>query len=344
MLSQALDLGSLAKNPYEVGSVLTFQRTTDSTSCKNDQLKSLRVRIKTLQQPWTLSCCMIVDILCDSSDEVAETAFLKLFDWRYAAQQRSDNGIDPWSPESAVKYAEFVVSGEAQKFLDQLFRSNTECQDQETEEDWNVCQDETFLVHETRTMYNNETTVYRRLQALQGTTVPRLMGAVELDIAPPTMKNENWKKLLKVQGVLLEYSPDNFTLRDLVYMVPTEDLQGIVDQAVDIVRSLGDYDVLNSDVRLDNFLVTCQRGDEGIDEANRPGQIYRVVMLDFAQSRVRRESESDFEWGRAKARQDEEGAIGLVVRHHLRKHGKEVSYEPSGRYDDFLETESESGA
>lgn len=64
-------------------------------------------------------------------------------------------------------------------------------------------------------------------------------------------------------------------------------------------------------------------------------------MLDFAQSRVRREDESDFDWGRAKAQQDEEGAVGMVIRHYPSKFGKQVSYTPSGRYEEFAEGEWE---
>ncbi|KAK0735322.1 hypothetical protein B0T21DRAFT_367518 [Apiosordaria backusii] len=314
MVVQNLDLSTLVTCPYEAGNVLTLRLAAGSSRQNDDQSRLLRVKIKKLQEPWTLSCCMVVEILSSSSASVTETAFLKLFDWRFAAQQRSDEGIDPWTEQSAVQYAEFVVSGEAEKFLNQLKRPEDQwSKHQETEEDWDVCQDEAFLVHQSRTMYNNETTVYRRLHELQGSTVPLLIGTVELDIAPPTTNNEKYKTLFKA----------------------------VVDQAVNITRSLGDYNVLNTDVRIDNFLVACQRGEEGTDKGDGSRESYRVVMIDFAQSRVRRENESDFDWGRAKARQDEEGAVGMVIRHHLSKLGKQVSYTRSGRYDEFAERESE---
>ncbi|KAK0662475.1 casein kinase I RAG8 [Cercophora samala] len=337
MILEEIDFGPSTTCPYEVGSVLTVWHAAGSLQRSDDKSQVVRVKIKKLQQPWTLSCCMVVDILSDSLDIVRKTAFLKLFDWRFAAQQRSDQGVNPWSEKSAVEYAEFVVGGGAEEFLDQLKAS----QHEETEEDWDPCQDETFLVHQARTMYNNETTVYSRLQALQGRTVPRLMGAVEIDITPPGMDGDKFGELFKVQGILVEYFPDSFTLRDIGTMVPTEDLQEVVDQAVEIARSLGDYEVLDTDVRLDNFLVTTQRGNADKNDKDLPRQTYRVVMLDFAQSRVRREDESDFDWGRAKVQQDEEGAVGMVIRHHLSKLGKHVSYKPSGRYEEFAEGESE---
>lgn len=82
----------------------------------------------------------------------------------------------------------------------------------------------------------------------------------------------------------------------------------------------GDLEVLNHDVRLENFIV---RPDES------------VVMIDFAQARVRRQNESDRAWNRAKASRDEEGAVGWVTR---KRFG--WAYTPTGRYVN-LETDEE---
>ena len=46
---------------------------------------------------------------------------------------------------------------------------------------------------------------------------------------------------------------------------------------------------------------------------------YRIVMLDFGKCLERQPEESDAEWGRKKWCQDEEGAIGLVMRHRLKQ-------------------------
>jgi hypothetical protein len=103
---------------------------------------------------------------------------------------------------------------------------------------------------------------------------------------------------------------------------------------------LGDNDILNTDVRPNNFIVSSRRDGmepEGVGE----GGGYQVFMLDFGQSRVRREDQSDFDWGRAKWRQDEEGAAGLVMQHRLRKLGAAINYEPSLRYVEFAECEED---
>ena len=56
---------------------------------------------------------------------------------------------------------------------------------------------------------------------------------------------------------------------------------------------------------------------------------YEVFMIDFALSRLRESGETDYEWRRAKWSQDEEGAIGYVMKNRL-KGG--IKYKPSHRY------------
>lgn len=63
-----------------------------------------------------------------------------------------------------------------------------------------------------------------------------------------------------------------------------------------------DLDVLNQDVRFENFIVKPDGSG--------------VVMIDLAQSRLRGEDENFATWKKAKWGVDEEGAIGMVA------HGK----------------------
>lgn len=65
------------------------------------------------------------------------------------------------------------------------------------------------------------------------------------------------------------------------------------------VNKLGDYEVLNNNVQLENILI--RNAD------------YSVVMIDFVQARLRREDESWQEWKEYKWARDEEGAIGYVM-------------------------------
>jgi hypothetical protein len=69
--------------PYEVGQVLTLRRDSEQ---RMDGSPNLKLRVKRLHQPWTLSCGMVIEILdgsaegTPSAEPTAQTAFLKLYD------------------------------------------------------------------------------------------------------------------------------------------------------------------------------------------------------------------------------------------------------------------------
>jgi hypothetical protein len=90
---------------------------------------------------------------------------------------------------------------------------------------------------------------------------------------------------------------------------------------------LGDYNILNRDVRPENFMVTSTADQ------------FQVFMIDFALCRFRGEDESDLAWGRAKHTKDEEGAVGLTMRKVLGRHGFELGYESELRYAEWADTE-----
>ena len=105
--------------PYEMGVVLTVRNVEDSSG--------LKLQIKKVQHPWTLSCGIIIDILTDSNQDheattgtTTHTAFLKLYNWRFAAQLREDRRNLPWDKESQTDYQKFVLDGEGEGFLEQF--------------------------------------------------------------------------------------------------------------------------------------------------------------------------------------------------------------------------------
>ncbi|KAK4211626.1 casein kinase I RAG8 [Rhypophila decipiens] len=325
-------------SPYLVGELLTLHRVADSSK--------VVLRIREPKQSQTLSCGMVVDLLGSSYDKspsdgnnhtwngsttATQTVFLKLYDWRFATQLRDDAGIEPWTQEFGNEYAEMVMRGDevdgfVRKLSDQSFR-------EATEEDWDAGQNEASLAHEMLTMYRAETSVYRRLGDIQGTMVPRFLDALELDITPyGIVPSQQQRRHFLIKGILLEYIP-GFNLSDLSSQAPPEACQGIVDQGIRIVHALSDRNVLNKDVRPDNFIVNRSYHNEQED------MVFRVAMIDFGQSRLRREDESDLDWGRAKWQQDEEGAVGQVMQHQLKRAGIEISYVPSYRYLEFAEGE-----
>jgi len=262
------------------------------------------------------------------------TVFLKLYDSRFASQLRNDHRIEPWAEEFGEQYIKMVVSDEIDGFIerlgDQTFRD-------ETEKDWDDVQNEASLAHEARIMYRSETSVYERLSDIQGKLIPRLISAVQLDTAPKGIDmDERQRENFQIRGVLLEYI-HGFSLSDIASRAPPDSWQDIVDQAVHIVHALGDHGVLDRDVRPDNFIVLHSDHEQ---QATK----FQVFMIDFGQSRIRGEDETDFDWGRDKCQQDEEGAVGLAMQHRLKKVGAEISYVPSYRYLELAEGENEGWA
>lgn len=114
--------------------------------------------------------------------------------------------------------------------------------------------------------YRSEVRAYRRLHDIQGVQIPKFYGTV----IPKD-----------VDGTLIEYIP-SFCLREIKERLPKETWDAIGNEAVALVNLISDRGVLNSDVRLENILVTT---------TDPP----RVMMIDFGLTRLRREDESDEE-------------------------------------------------
>ncbi len=143
--------------------------------------------------------------------------------------------------------------------------------------------------------------------------------------------DEQHREHFQVKAILLQHI-EGFSLSYLGFNAHLDGWQGVVNQAVRVAHALGDHNVLNGDVGLGNFFVSrCQDGGD-----SNSGD-FRVFMVDFGQSQLRRDEKSDFDWGRAKWKEDEEGAVGLVKQHRLQKLGREIAYAPSLRYLEFAE-------
>jgi serine/threonine protein kinase len=291
---------------------------------------SLEVRIKKLYLPFTLSCVMEVDILQPAVDP--SRAVLKLYDWRFAAQLREDNKIGPCTADHESAYIEFVRSGRAQDFLEKLRHDDAF---EEPEGGWGIAENEAYLYNECTEMFKAEIAVYNKLQGYQGTRIPRLFGPVTLSIGSPQVEKgidttTSDTELLKVNGILIELI-SGFTLAELNEAnSPRTSWQTIVDQAIQNIHIFSDHDILNEDVRTSNILVSPKPGAQCE---------YQVTMIDFAQCRFREEDESDLHWGRAKWSQDEEGAVGAVMKARLGKIGYDLKYERSMRYLEWAERE-----
>ena len=310
---------------FRVGQILTFKLQSDEQATS----PPLQLRIKRLRQPWTLSCGMVVEVLQDPQNRVTQPiVFLKLYDRRFAAQLRKDNKFDDWSGTVEQSYADFAWNGGAESFLQRLHDDKGFGDE---DDKWDAVENETFLAWECTQMFEAEVAAYQRLLEHQGRLIPRLVSVGTLEISTTATEPDNGKfpAWFATPGILIEYI-EGFSLAELDSYVPEHEWETIVRQAIRIVHVLGDNNILNRDVCPGNFLIT---------PPSDQSQGYKVVMIDFALCRFRADGESDEEWGRSKWIQDEEGAVGYVMRNRLRRIGYQLAFEHSMRYVEWAEGE-----
>jgi hypothetical protein len=317
MEASAPESPSAADLLYPAGKVLHLEAIANGTS--NHQQKTIQVRIKQQIRPWTLSCATVVEQISDSPAETeGNVQFLKMFDRRGAEQHRKDHKVEAWSDNIENEFVKSLQTGEVEKFLEKL--RNESDSEEDSDEDWDTAEVEAYLGSQLQKCFEAEIATYARLHEYQGRFIPLFLGAVTLDISSPNKTfSAHHQELYKQKGILLQYL-DGFTLRNMTENAPKSSWQDIVDQAIRIVHILGDHDILNDDVRIDNFMVVPKDGT------------YQVFMIDFGQCRFRGEDESDEEWQETKCTHDEEGAVGLVMKLRLKKIGFDLRYKPSMRY------------
>lgn len=124
--------------------------------------------------------------------------------------------------------------------------------------------------------YKKEVTAYRHLVSLQGTSIPRFYGTVQLSIAPPGRPPLH-PVTDAVDGEVIEYirAPTLEDLqvgRDISPAVAEE----ISQKALHIMRQVRDLDTIHNDVRLGNILL---RG--------WPTSALEPVLIDFGFTFIR---------------------------------------------------------
>ncbi|EEU36455.1 uncharacterized protein NECHADRAFT_81215 [Fusarium vanettenii 77-13-4] len=307
---------------YSIDQILCLKITLDDSSSHHQT--EVLVRVEKFEPEWTFSCGMLVEILPDSARQLGldegTQAFLKLFDRRFARSLRKWERVGPWTANIEDEFLHKLKSGDLQDFLGRL-HAEEDSEEDDDEDDWDASENEAWLADMMLNYFRAEVATYSALQKHQGDLIPRLFAQVTLQVVQPsTSLDEQQQDTCLVKGILIEYLK-GFTLSSLKSSAPRSSWQNIVDQGIRITHVLGDNNILNSDVRPDNMMVVRQGKEE-----------YRVCMIDFGHCRMRREDESDHDWGRAKWCQDEEGAIGVVMRGALAKVGFQLHYENSGRY------------
>lgn len=234
---------------------------------------------------------------------MGSTIILKLFDSRFANDLRQYHDVPGLTSALATEYREFSQR-ESKTFAEwDTKRIHLENEDQELA----PLEKEAYLDALLRSYYQGETKVYGKLIELQGRGIPKFFGQTRFAVDPSSHSSLE----ATVPGILLEYIEG----KKLEELPPQLFNESIATYALEVVSAFSDKEILNNDIRFDNFIVpTSQLG--------RP-----VVMIDFAQCIFRGGDVSDEEWYDKKASQDEEGAVGYPLQ---KKFG--WKYQPSRKY------------
>ncbi|KAG8742227.1 hypothetical protein FRC10_001773 [Ceratobasidium sp. 414] len=237
----------------------------------------------------------------NSATNLPDELVFKVFDRRFALSLRDDYHGRPPTFESEACCRQHAKSQPAPQGFIAAFQAIDDASPGGLE----ACPPELFeqlIVAIMGGYFESECAAYKHLTSLQGRDIPVFYGHTTFidglsipDLDPPT------------PGILLEFVPGT----NLDKIDPgSPDLNAIINEAISITNSYGDLGVINLDVRLGNFIVKPDRS---------------VVIIDFAQSRLRREDEDDLEWIREKWAEDEEGSIGYEARSKFKWAGKSTS-------------------
>lgn len=309
---------------------MNLQITSDPSGLTSNNEDVICCEIVRFVEPSTLSCVMEVKLLNRNT-----RAALKLYDQRFALSLRSEYKVEPATTATEMAFTDFVKNGGA---LDSLDRLRNDDDYEEPEEGWNTVENETYLYDWCIDMFKAETMMYDKLKDLQGKEIPYLFAQVRLPLLgssqDETMGSCAAENLFEVPGILLELI-DGPTLSKIAN-IPREDWSEVCEEAVRVVRLLDDLSIRNEDVRPGNIMISRSPSE-------KPEKKYRIVMLDFAQCVEREPEQTDAEWGRLKWNQDEEGAIGLVMQHRLKRdHAYDWPFHHSHRFLEWAEGEDDS--
>ncbi|KIK55534.1 hypothetical protein GYMLUDRAFT_47757 [Collybiopsis luxurians FD-317 M1] len=303
--------------PYYTGAEYHLQ-ITPGAGFPAPAIINVKVRVLEVFEPITISPVLKVALATEPlSTDLPPVLVLKVYDRRYAKDLRAFYDIPDPSAETEEAFRTWASSGPgSQRTLDEWERKRRA--DDELDIEPSTEETEAYLAALLASYHENEVHIYERMVSMQGNEIPRFFGRTRFIIETDKAQSDEITDA-EVPGILVEYVEgtrlDNLSIDALS--------PALCQKCVDIVLAFGDRGVLNRDVRLENFIVPSS------PEVSTSGSEIRrdVVMIDFAQARLRGEDEDDERWKGEKWSTDEEGAIGYVLQ---KKCGWD--YKPTFRY------------
>ena len=215
-----------------------------------------------------------------------EYAVLKLFDRRFF--ERFAHPWDQSKEEALLQFLADVESG--------VRKDDYEGKDSDDYKDWDWERKYRAVNQE---LFQNEATVYDHLRSLQGSVIPQcyaLVHVLNVTLVPGFLG--------EVPGLLLEYIQGH-TMDELEVgiNISQDDAQQAGSRVFDIMHRLCQHDVIHFDLRLANFIVSIARP-------------VRVVIIDFAVSRIRDKDETDEDWEEEVRSEGELHGMRLILHRH----------------------------
>ncbi|QRV97306.1 hypothetical protein RhiJN_25325 [Ceratobasidium sp. AG-Ba] len=257
---------------------------------------TVRATVVHTYTPFTISPVMKLSI--DHTEPVAPNDFgnfstglpseviLKVFDRRFAQELRAHYKGKPVTFDSEQAYQNYLAAGPADDIPKLAEEIKAVVGPKFRYKDAPQHLFEHFITLTMSPYFEDECAAYQQLVSLQGHDIPIFYGTTRFihgliipDLNPP------------VEGVLLEVIP-GIGLDKIDPSVVN--LDAAISNAMRIVRDYTKLGLLNMDVRLGNFIIKPDR---------------KLVLIDFAQSRLREEDETDEEWWEDKKGQDELGRL-----------------------------------
>ncbi|QRV97248.1 hypothetical protein RhiJN_25267 [Ceratobasidium sp. AG-Ba] len=277
--------------PYFTGARFHLQVT-----CPTGAVFKVRATVVHTYTPFTISPVIKLSIdhivpgtpngFDNFSTGLPSEVILKVFDRRFAHELRAYYKGKPVTFDSEQAYQDYLATGPAEDIPKLAEEIKTLIGPKFRYKDAPQYLFEHFITLTMSPYFEDECAVYQQLVSLQGHDIPIFYGVTRFidgliipDLNPP------------VEGVLLEVVP-GIGLDKIDPSVVN--LDAAISDAMRIVRDYTRLGLLNMDVRLGNFII-------------KPSG--KLILIDFAQSRLREEDETDEEWWQDKKGQDELGRV-----------------------------------
>ncbi|CUA78281.1 hypothetical protein RSOLAG22IIIB_06978 [Rhizoctonia solani] len=278
--------------PYAEGATFTLEVTPP-----DGPALQIRVRVVEVFEPFRMSSVMKValeEIVSPPGATLAEfglpvDAALKVYDHRFAHFARRSWNLKPFTREHRAEYLAYADRPHAARTLAELLeRGNGNGPEYLDPDDDNYLLREHYVALTVASFFTSECNAYERLSSFQGDVFPIFYGTTRfLDgEAAPNLD-------LTKPGILLQYIEG--TVLDFVRREQV-DIDLLARKCLDIIELYSQLGVLHFDVGIENFIVKPDGSG--------------VVMIDFADSQLRKEGMSEHEWRKKKWAYDEEGEFG----------------------------------